>query len=236
MTACGPVDATPEPGTPAARTPRAAPPSASPTPEWTFTATPPPTPLPRYFTEEFEGSLPAWSVLQSNTDTAPQTTLRGGYLIFDLAEAYSWAYAVIGTETYADVRIDALAGSRAGSPEAIGVFCRYDEQAGWYEFNVSSDGTYNVLYGQWLAPNVARYIPIAIDHANSINPLGAQNEIGLACQGTTLWLYLNGKLFRKLNETRFSLTDGKIGLSIASFENTPVTAAFDRVRVAEPED
>jgi hypothetical protein len=41
-------------------------------------------------------------------------------------------------------------------------------------------------------------------------------------------------LFRKLNETRFALTEGRVGLSVSSFENTPVTAAFDWVRVGEP--
>jgi hypothetical protein len=112
--------------------------------------------------------------------------------------------------------------------------CRYDEQAGWYEFNVSGDRTYNVLYGQWLAEGVARYTPIAFDSSEYLNPTGADNEIGLACEGTALWLYINGKLFRKLGETRFALTGGRVGLSLASFENTPVSAGFDWVRVGEP--
>jgi len=232
--ACQPADSAPAPD-PAPSTATYTPPApVTPTPEPTLAPTLPPTPLPRFFTEEFEGALPGWSVLQSNTDSPPQTRMQDGALIFELTLPYSWVYAILGTETYTDVRIDALVQSRASSPESIGLVCRYHEQDGWYEFNISGDRTYSVLYGQWLAEGVARYIPIAIDGSEYLNPSGADNEIGLSCQGTTLWLYINGKLFRKLNEARFALTEGKVGLSISSFENTPVTAGFDWVRVSEP--
>ncbi len=236
--ACQPADSTPAadpaPGT-ATRTPPA---PATATTEPTLAPSLPPTPLPRFFTEQFEGSLPGWSVLQSmqsNTDIAPQTYMQDGSLIIELTTPYSWVYAIVGAESYSDVRIDALTQSRASSPESIGLVCRYTEQNGWYEFNVSSDGSYSVLYGQWLADGVARYIPIAIDRSEYLNPAGADNEIGLTCQGTTLWLYINGKLFRKLNETRFLLTDGKVGLNVSSFENDPVLAGFDWVRVGDPD-
>ena len=75
---------------------------------------------------------------------------------------------------------------------------------------------------------------IAIDRSEYIQSGSADNEIGLTCQGTTLWLYINGKLFRKLDEKRFGLTDGKVGLSVSSFENTPVIASFDWVKLSEP--
>jgi hypothetical protein len=234
LAACGPIEAgtpTPAPARAASPTPR---PSASPTPQPTATAVPTATAPPRFYTEAFDGGLPDWSVLQANTDAAPRTQLRDGLLLFHLDQPFDWAYAVIGAHQYADVRIDALVQSQAATPDAIGVICRYDEQAGWYEFNVSADRSYNVLYGQWLAEGVARYTPIAFDRSEYLNPGGADNEIGMACQGTTLWLYINGRLFRKLNETRFALTEGKVGLSVSSFENTPVTAAFDWVRVGEP--
>jgi hypothetical protein len=208
--------------------------TASPTLESTATPTALPTPLPRFFIEEFDGSLPGWSMLQSNTDALPGTRLLDGRLLLELNQPFTWAYAIIGAETYDEVRIDARLQSRSGSPEAIGLVCRYDEQAGWYEFNVSGDRSYSVLYGQWLAQGVARYTPIAADRSEYLNPSGADNEIGLACQGTALTLYINGKLFRRLSETRFSLTEGRVGLSVASFENTPVTAGFDWVRVGEP--
>jgi hypothetical protein len=233
--ACRQMESTPvriPPTRPPTRTPPGpATATSAPVPTSTFS----PTPLPRFFTEEFDGQIPDWSVLQINSDVPPHTQIRDGALRIELDAPFSWSYAIVGARAYADVRIDARVQSRASTPEAVGVMCRYSEASGWYEFNVSGDRTYNVLYGQWLADGVARYTPIAFDESEYLNPSGADNEIGLACQGTTLWLYINGKLFRKLNETRFALTEGRVGLSIAAFENTPVVAAFDWVRVSEPE-
>jgi hypothetical protein len=192
------------------------------------------TALPRFFTEEFDGQLPEWAVLQSNHDSIPQTRIEQGTLTFDLEVPYQWAYAIIGAERYTDVRIDTTVQSRGTSPEAFGLLCRYSEANGWYEFNVSGDGDYTVLFGQWLAPGVANYAPIASDSSEYLKPGGAQNEVGLSCQGDTLWLYINGKLFRKIDVSRFGLKDGRLGLAAASFENVPVTAAFDWVRVSAP--
>ena len=50
----------------------------------------------------------------------------------------------------------------------MGLVCHYDEQDGWYEFNISNDGTYNLLYGQWLAEEIARYTPILNDTSERI--------------------------------------------------------------------
>ena len=82
-----------------------------------------------------------------------------------------------------------------------------------------------------VAPSI---VLVASAVSEYVNLGGEKNEIGLACQEDTLWLYLNGKLFRKLDVSRFGLQEGRLGLAAASFENLPVTAAFDWVRVSEP--
>lgn len=213
------------------------PPSPSPTftPEPAPTPTlPPPTPLPRFFTEQFEGGVPAWAMLQSNADTPPAVLLQDGALVFEIQQPYQWAYTILGTQEYTDVRLDALVQSRGTGPEALGLVCRYSEADGWYEFNISSDGSYSVLFGQWLEKGVATYSPIAAADSEYLKRGGEQNEIGLACQEDTLWLYINDKLFRKLDVARFGLRQGRLGLAAASFENLPVTAAFDWVKVGEP--
>jgi hypothetical protein len=208
-------------------------PTSTPRPIATFTPAPP-TPLPRFFTEEFEGALPGWSMLQSNADSVPRTRLEEGALIVDMERPYQWAYIILGTEEYGEARLDALVQSRGTGPEALGLICRYSEANGWYEFNISSDGSYNVLFGQWLEQGLATYAPIASADSEYLQRGAEKNEIGLACQEDTLWLYLNGKLFRKLDVSRFGLKEGRLGLAIASFENLPVTAAIDWVRVSAP--
>lgn len=232
--ACQPAESTLPPSpTPVSAT-QTPPATSTITPEPTLTLTPlPTTPLPRFFTEEFDGALPAWSILQSGGESDPQTSMENGALVFTLTSRYAWAYAIIGAEKYSDARIDASLDSRSMSPSSLGLICRYSESNGWYEFNISEDGTYTVLFGQWLSAGVAEYQPIASDVSEYIHRDGAENQIGLDCQGDTLWLYLNGKLFRKLDVKRFGLTEGKLGLAIASFENSPIVAAFEWVKVGQ---
>ena len=81
---------------------------------------------------------------------------------------------------------------------------------------------------------IAQYTPIATDSTNYLQAGNLNYEIGLTCQENILLLYINGKLFRKLDVTRYGLTEGKIGINASSFEETPMTATFDWVKVSEP--
>jgi hypothetical protein len=114
------------------------------------------------------------------------------------------------------------------------LICRYSESDGWLEYNVSTDGTYNVLYGKWLASGIVDYLPILSAPSKEIQPSGASQEIGMICSGTTVSLFVNQTLIRKADVSRYELSEGKVGITVSSFENTPVIAAFDWVKVSEP--
>ena len=193
-----------------------------------------PTPSPRFFTENFDVLPPVWSIIQTGNEASPQIKSEGGALTFELNAPYIWTYAIYGPHDYKDIRINASFENRGASPESIGLVCRYSEQNGWYEFNISTDGTYNVLYGQWMAQGVASYIPIVNDTTEYLKRGETQYKLGLMCQQNVLWLYINQKLLRKLDVTRYGLSEGKVGLAVSSFENMPVIAAFDWVEVSEP--
>ena len=96
--------------------------------------------------------------------------------------------------------------NQAGSPASIGLICRYSESDGWLEYNVSTDGTYNVLYGQWLATGIADYLPILSESSKEIQPSGASQEIGLICSDTTLSLFVNQTLIRNVDVSRYELS------------------------------
>ena len=132
------------------------------------------------------------------------------------------------------VHLEASIASTGSSANYMGLICSYTEQDGWFEFNISSDGSYNVLYGQWLGVGVASYMPIADGGSEYINTGNATNEIGLSCQADTLQLYINRKLFRNIDVSRFELSGGKVGLAVASFQEVPVILGFDWVKVSEP--
>jgi hypothetical protein len=201
----------------------------------TFTAAPTlsPTPIPLYFTEDFNATdTSPWASLQTGGETASILRIENGLLRFDLSSADSWYYALHTAHEYEDVSITAkFSGPPSGSS---GLICRYSE-GGWYEFNIASDGTYNVLFGQLLEDGIASYMPIASDASEYLVPGTMDYEIGLICKENLLSLLINGKLFRNLDVSRFVLTEGKVGISTASFEEAHSIITFEWFRVNQPE-
>jgi hypothetical protein len=236
ITACQPAADAPTPVAPLFPTatlpptliPATVTPQLSPTLELT------PTPLPRLFTNEFDSSLAGWVILQAGNDAVPNIKTEKSNLILRMDSPHTWLYVLYGAQDYTAVRIDTQFENRAGSPSSIGLICRYSELDGWFEYNVSTDGTYNVLYGHWLANGIADYLPIQSASSKTIGPSGTPQEIGLNCSDTTLELYIDQQLIRKVDVSRYELLEGKIGLTASSFENTPVIAAFDWVKISEP--
>jgi hypothetical protein len=197
------------------------------------TRTPTPPPGPRDFTETFDTGLPYWAFLQIDNGlpaAAPQT--RDGFLIFDLPAPNQWAYALYGGHAYSDVTVETEIQSRTGGDGAAGIICRYDEKKGWYELNIYEDQTYQLLFGQWLAAGIARYTPLYRGQADVIQ--NDYNALGLECRGNMLTPFINGVQMRRWQELKFALQSGLIGLTVASFDDSPFTIAFDSLKISEP--
>lgn len=204
------------------------------TPAPSSTPAPSPTPFPRLFTEEFDGSLAGWVILQAGNDGVPNIKTEDSSLILQMDFPYTWLYALYGPQDYANIHMDAQFTNRALTPSAAGLMCRYSEESGWLEYNVLADGTYNVLYGRWLSVGIAEYLPITDGVSKEIQPAGTTQTIGLTCSDSTLSLYINGTLIRKVDVSSYNLTEGKAGLAASSFENTPIVIGFDSVTFSEP--
>lgn len=204
------------------------------TPEPTSTPASSPTPFPRLFTNEFDSSLEGWVMLQAGRDVVPNVKNENSSLTLQMDSAYTWLYAIYGPQDYSNIRVDTQFTNRALTPASAGLICRYSEADGWFEYNVSTDGKYNLLYGKWLSVGIPEYVPITDGSSKDIQPSGAAQKIGLGCSDTTLFLYINDILLRQVDVSRFELNEGKIGLTAASYENTPIVIEFDRVTVSEP--
>ena len=201
------------------------------------TLTPTVPPPKRYFTEEFNNSLAYWSTVFALGDTnTVDIRAESSTLTFELSSPNTWLYTIYGAFEYESVHIEILVENRGSDINAIGLVCHYDGQEGWYEFNISSDGVYNVLYGQWLDNGIAQFTPILNDTSGRMNSGStvAVNKVGLDCYENTLHLYINEKLIRKLDVEYIGLTGGNVGLSMATFEEAPVIISFDWVKVSEP--
>lgn len=234
LTACQTATPTPAPSFFPTETPL--PPTPIPdtaTPEPTFTPEPSPTPLPRFFTNDFDSSLAGWVILQAGNEATPNINSGDGYLTLQMDSPHTWVYALYGAEDYSDVRVDASFEFRAGSPAFTGLLCRYSEEKGWLEFNIANNGEYNILYGTWLGTGIADYLPVVSGTSEYIRLDNSPQEIGMTCKGTVLELYINGKLFRNVDISRFEIVPGKVGVAVSSFENVPVVTAFDKVTVSE---
>lgn len=203
------------------------------TPSPTATPEPSPTPFPRSFTTEFDDSLLGWVVLQGGNEAIPTVTNENSRLLIQIDAPYTWVYALYGAHDYETVTLGTKFINNAMSPASIGLICRYSEIDGWFEYNVTTDGTYNLLYGTWLSPGVADYRPILNGSSNAIQPSGAEQQLGMICSGTTVSLLIDGTIIRNADVSRFELTTGKVGVTASSYENTPVIASFDWVTVSE---
>jgi hypothetical protein len=213
---------------PASPIPATASPESSPTAEASAT------PFPRFFAHEFDSSLAGWVVLQAGNEAVPNVVTENSRMLVQMDSHYTWVYTLYGGQDYDNVRIDTKFVNNAMTPASIGLVCRYSERDGWLEYNVSTNGTYNVLYGKWLANGIANYLPIQDGFSNEIQQSGVEQQIGMICADATLALYINEKLIRNVEVSRYELAGGKVGVTVSSFENSPVIASFDWVNISEP--
>jgi hypothetical protein len=187
-----------------------------------------------FFTDEFDTSLAGWVILQAGNETAPNITVENSRLLVHMDSPYTWVYSLYGAQDYGDVRIDTKFINNAMSPASAGLICRYNDTDGWLEANVTTDGSYNVLYGKWLSSGVADYLPITDGASRAIQQSGTEMQIGLICSGTTLTLLIDDTIIRNVDVSRYELENGKVGLAASSYENTPVILSFDWARVSQP--
>lgn len=205
------------------------------TPEPTLTATPAftSTPMPLYFTEEFKAGLGVWTTFQTGGALSAVPALANDALNVQMNSPHTWFYAISNAHEYPAITVVAKA---SGAPSgSLGLVCQYSAENGWYEFNITHEGSFSVLSGKWLADGIAQYRPILNSSSEYLQVGNMNYEIGLTCNNNILFLQVNGKMFRKVDVSHIGLPPGKVGISAASFDNVPMSAVFDWFRVGPPE-
>lgn len=196
----------------------------------------------QFYIEEFDVENDAWKYLVVNgaereivNGIVGLMSVRtiGGLLIFDLQGQGAWVYATYEPFTYTDVRLDAKVSNRGANNNNVSLFCRKSD-AGWYEFDIANNGLYEILFGK-IVGNSVEYTPIAAGGSTEINSGLAENEYGIVCQGNVLILYINGVEVRKWEDNKYLLPEGRVGISVSSFRDVPVTVDFYWVRISQPQ-
>jgi hypothetical protein len=185
---------------------------------------------PAFYTEEFDEVNDLWTYfLMSGEDSDLTIITEDGAMVFDIQEEQVYAYLTYDAYFYEDVRIDTSARNLGSNNNNVSLVCRETED-GWYEFNIANNGLYSILRYD---ADINEYTLIYNGGSTAINTGKATNEYTAICDGDTLSLFINGVEARTVDhDNRYP--EGRVGISVSSFENVPVTVNFEWVTISEP--
>jgi hypothetical protein len=187
---------------------------------------------PAYFTEEFDGLIPDWSYFVMHGDENKMTLESGNdILTFDLEGENLYVYLLYDPYIYTDVRLDARVENRGYNNNNVSLICRYDQDYGWYEFNIANNQLYWIYAYDELTQE---YQELYSGGSTAIRSGKDVNEYTAICAGNMLALYINGVEAHTMTETRFAFRDGQVGISTSSFDVLPIIVEWDWVTISEP--
>lgn len=210
-------------------------------PEQTEAAVQPTSSAEQFYTEQFNTEDNNWEYLIVNgssrqivNSSAGSLSMRtaGGLLVFDLQTQDISTYATYIPFTYADVRFDIKAGNRGTNNNKISLICRKSD-AGWYQFDIASNGLYEIFFAK-LVGNEVEYARIAEGGSGKIKTGRAENEYGIICLGNSLILNINGTEVSRLEDKKYLLPEGQVGISVSSLKDTPVIVDLYWANISQP--
>ena len=194
----------------------------------------------QFFTEEFDAPLSGdWStftITDPNVSDLEKVTVEAedGNLVWDFDSEYVYYYLFYNAFEYEDVKVEARVDNRGKNNNSVSLICRYDEEVGWYEFNIANNGLYDILYAEVLDNGKISWNRIANGGSNAIKQGKDVNEYSAACEGEELTLTINGDEVISIDERRYSLRSGQAGISVSSFNVLPILIEMDWIRISEP--
>lgn len=205
----------------------------------TATTAPSPTPEGAFKTDFDEaGELEQWLGFRIDPDNLRQVEGTGsratveiadGKFRFDIRDTFTWVYFIYQPLDTADVRLETEALNLGRNTNNVSLICRYSE-AGWYEFNISNGGLYDIYR---FDPNTRDYVTLGSGGTTSIVTGQGTNQYAIECNGEELSLFVNGGPAIKTVKDK-TLTSGKVGISVSSFPVTPIILEFDYLEVSQP--
>lgn len=194
-----------------------------------------------YFTEEFDTN-DAWTyfLVDGSKSQITEEDLPGfdiftedSKLTFDLTGENLWVYVTYDPFEYEDVRVDMRVINRGVNNNNVSLICRYTKD-GWYEFNIANNGLYWIFAASVDSDGTVSFGLVYNGGSNDIKAGKATNEYTAICDGRTLALYINGKEARTVEDNKYALSSGQVGVSVSSFDVLPVTVDIDWVTISEP--
>jgi S1-C subfamily serine protease len=184
-----------------------------------------------YFYTEFDGGLDSWSYFEwHGKEDGFSAETANNRLRFDINGENVWLYFLYQDYSYTNVRIDTKAENLGRNNNNVSLMCRYSDDLGWYEFNIANNGTYTILWYDNVS--LKDYKLLYSGGSNLINMGRDVNEYTAICNNDKLTLGINGVEVRTVTDK--TLKEGLTGLSVSSFDVTPITVEFDYFGVSVP--
>jgi hypothetical protein len=185
-----------------------------------------------YFVEEFEGDLSSWSYfLMSGDEDKMDLYTDYGRLVFDLQGRHQYVYVLYEEYYYSEVEIEVFAENLAKNTNNVSLICNYSDRFGWYEFNISNGGLYDILVYSELDGG---YIELASGGSKNVRQGRDVNAYTAVCVGNQLSLYINGILEKQYVDRKYNLRDGQVGFGVSSFDVLPILVEVDYFAIREP--
>lgn len=209
-------------------------------------AEPPQAEAQEFFTEEFDGGNENWSYfVVDGSKNVPEFAgdelednsslyTEDGLLIFDLNDEHQWVYAFYDPYEYKNVSLEVVAENRGINNNNVSLICRYTEDEGWYEFNIANNGLYWIYHAIVNPEGKVVYSKLADGGSNKVKQGKEINTYKIACEDRTLTMWINGNETRELDDNRFVLRGGQVGVSVSSFNLLPVKIEVDTIEISEP--
>jgi hypothetical protein len=135
---------------------------------------------------------------------------------------------------YSSVQIEASTTNYGNNANGVSLVCHYNG-TNWYEFTVSNAGLYSINAHDPSATALQGYVQLAGGGSGAIKSgQGAVNVYRAICNGSELTLYINDMAVNTITDTKYNLTDGKIGLGVSSPQMLPVEVSFESLTVSQP--
>ncbi len=194
-----------------------------------------------FFGEEFDNPLSAdWKPLliydvKVSDPQAVTVQAGGGKLSWNINTKGMGYYLLYSAFSYKDVKLETSYDNRGVNSNGVSLICRYTPNVGWYEFQITNSGLYNIYAMEVVGDGKYRYNRVGSGGSMAIKQGKGVNEFSATCQGDQLTLYINGQKATTAVDQKYAFGEGQIGVAVTSFDVLPVTVNMESVKVTEPQ-
>ena len=198
-----------------------------------ITSTPTPPPIPRYFTEEWNGDTAHWFWFTTlNNDNFVDIYPEVGVLEISLTGKNVSSYFIYQPWGYDQVKVTTQIENRTLTKSTTVIVCDYTDDLGWYEFDIDSDGVWQIRLHDTLGKT--GYLSLQNGGSRAIHTGEAINEYSISCIGNQLSLIVNGTLVVEYTDKILKFKQGKIGIGAISYTEIPILIESDWLTVEKP--